>query len=85
MSNNLDSEKFQLKEVGRCSEQFGNYDVISERSRLGRLYLLPCTEPNLIAVGIEKQWFITHAEGDFVVSGYVNEAGECEERQQQRR
>lgn len=76
MSNNLDSEKFQLKEVGRCSEQFGNYDVISERSRLGRLYLLPCTEPNLIAVGIEKQWFITHAEGDFVVSGYVNKAGE---------
>lgn len=76
MSKNLDSEKFQLKEVGRCSEQFGNYDVISESSRMGRLYLLPCTEPNLIAVGIEKQWFITHAEGDFVVSGYVNEAGE---------
>lgn len=76
MSKNLDSEKFQLKEVGRCSEQFGNYDVISESSRMGRLYLLPCTEPNLIAVGIEKQWFITHAKGDFVVSGYVNEAGE---------
>lgn len=72
---NKSPNKFQLKQVG-SSQEFGNYDVTAGESRLGRLYILPCTEQTLIASGIEKQWFITHAEGNFVVSGYLNKAGE---------
>lgn len=72
---NKSPDKFQLKQVG-SSQEFGNYDVTAGESRLGRLYVLPCTEQTLIASGIEKQWFITHAEGNFVVSGYLNKAGE---------
>ena len=80
MSTNLEAQnkspdKLQLKQVG-SSQEFGNYDVTTGESRLGRLYVLPCTEQTLIASGIEKQWFITHAEGNFVVSGYLNKAGE---------
>ncbi len=68
--------KFQFTKVGQHSEPFGNYDVTSGDVYLGRLYVLPTTEPELISAGIDKQWFITHEKGDFVVSGYINENGE---------
>ena len=68
--------KFQLTKVGQHSEPFGNYDMTSGDVYLGRLYVLPTTEPELLSAGIDKQWFITHERGDFVVSGYINKNGE---------
>jgi hypothetical protein len=65
-----------LTKVGQHSEPFGNYDMTSGDVYLGRLYVLPTTEPELISAGIDKQWFITHERGDFVVSGYINKNGE---------
>lgn len=64
---------FQFTAVKQFNENFGNYDITFGDVRLGRLYVLPTTEPELISAGIDKQWFITHEKGDFVVSGYINE------------
>ncbi|OKH30231.1 hypothetical protein NIES2119_31350 [[Phormidium ambiguum] IAM M-71] len=53
-----------------------NCDVTQDGQYLGRLYVFPTTNPNFIAMGIEKEWFLAHAEGEFVISGYVNTNGE---------
>lgn len=49
-----------------------NCDVTQDGQYLGRLYVFPTTNPNFIAMGIEKEWFLAHAEGEFVISGYIN-------------
>lgn len=52
-----------------------NCDVTQDGQYLGRLYVFPTTNPNFIAMGIEKEWFLAHAEGEFVISGYINTNG----------
>lgn len=68
--------KFEFISVKQFSDEFGNYDVTFGDIRLGRLYVLPIIEPALLSAGIDKQWFISHEKGDFVVSGYINKNGE---------
>ncbi|MBE9224717.1 hypothetical protein IQ264_04445 [Phormidium sp. LEGE 05292] len=53
-----------------------NCDVTQDGQYLGRLYVFPTTNPNFIAMGIEKEWFLAHAEGEFVISGYINTNGQ---------
>lgn len=53
-----------------------NCDVAQNKQYLGRLYVFPTTNSDLIAMGVEKEWFLAHAEGEFVISGYVNTEGQ---------
>ena len=53
-----------------------NCDVICDEQYLGRLYVFPTNDPALNTLGIEKEWFLSHEPGDFVVSGHVNAVGE---------
>lgn len=53
-----------------------NCDVTCDEQYLGRLYVFPTNDPALSALGIEKEWFLAHEPGDFVVSGHVNALGE---------
>ncbi len=53
-----------------------NFNINLEDKFLGRLYLFPVQESELLAVGIKTQWFLTHQQGDFVVTGHINQAGE---------
>lgn len=53
-----------------------NCDVTCDEQYLGRLYVFPTNDPELRALGIEKEWFLAHELGDFVVSGHVNAVGE---------
>ena len=50
-----------------------HFDISSESEHLGRLYVFDVTEPELLAKGIEKQWFLTHSEAGCVVSGHVDQ------------
>jgi hypothetical protein len=52
-----------------------HFEVSSGAEPLGRLYLFEVTEPELLAQGIEKQWFLTHQQTGEVVSGHVNQDG----------
>ena len=68
-------EMYQLRPI--CDTDAAlNCDVIQDRQYLGRLYVFPIANPNFIAMGIEKEWFLAHAEGEFVISGYVNTEGQ---------
>jgi hypothetical protein len=53
-----------------------NCDVTCDERYLGRLYVFPTTDPALHVLGIEKEWFLAHESGNFVVSGHVNTVGE---------
>lgn len=53
-----------------------NCDVTCDEQYLGRLYVFPTNDPALNDLGIEKEWFLTHESGNFVVSGHVNAVGE---------
>lgn len=53
-----------------------NCDVTQDGQYLGRLYIFPTTNSNFIAIGIEKEWFLAHVEGEFVISGYINTNGQ---------
>jgi hypothetical protein len=50
-----------------------HFDISSESEHLGRLYVFDVTEPELLAKGISKQWFLTHGEAGCVVSGHVSQ------------
>ena len=53
-----------------------NCDVTCDKQYLGQLYVFPTNDPALNDLGIEKEWFLAHELGDFVVSGHVNAVGE---------
>jgi hypothetical protein len=53
-----------------------NCDVTCDEQYLGRLYVFPTTDSALHALGIEKEWFLAHESGEFVVSGHINTVGE---------
>lgn len=53
-----------------------HYDLITGDKHLGRLYVFPVEEPELLAKGITKQWFVTHQEAGAIISGHVNEANQ---------
>jgi hypothetical protein len=66
---------YQLTPIAN-TETALNCDVTSDELYLGRLYVFPTTNTALHDLGIEKEWFLAHKSGDFVVSGHVNAVGE---------
>lgn len=50
-----------------------HFDISCESEHLGRLYVFDVTEPELLAKGIDKQWFLTHGEAGCVLSGHVSQ------------
>ncbi|BDA74098.1 hypothetical protein CAL7716_082640 [Calothrix sp. PCC 7716] len=55
-----------------------NCDVTSEGKHeyMGRLYILAAEEPTLLNLGIEKEWFLDHSQGQFLVCGHINTNGQ---------
>lgn len=55
-----------------------NCDVVSEGKDeyMGRLYILTAEEPKLLNLGIEKEWFLAHTQGQFLVCGHINADGQ---------
>jgi hypothetical protein len=55
-----------------------NCDIskINENECIGRLYILKTEEPTLLKLGIEKEWFLAHESGHFLICGHINHAGE---------
>ncbi|NJR19217.1 MAG: hypothetical protein HC785_28320 [Calothrix sp. CSU_2_0] len=55
-----------------------NYDISSSeiQGNIGRLYILNAEEPTLLKLGIEKEWFLAHQSGDFLICGHINNSGE---------
>jgi len=53
-----------------------NVKINSEDQYLGRLYIFAAEEPTLLKLGIEKEWFLAHESGKFVVSGHINTQGQ---------
>lgn len=43
---------------------------------MGRLYVFPTEDPALLKLGIEKEWFLAHESGDYVVCGHINTEGQ---------
>ncbi len=66
---------YQLTPITNTETVF-NCDVTCDKQYLGQLYVFPTNDPALNDLGIEKEWFLTHESGDFVVSGHVNTVGE---------
>lgn len=72
----MNSSDYALAVVCESSDGIANYDVSRSDWYLGRLYVLPVSDPQLVSKGIDKQWFLTHQAGDFIVSGYINSSGD---------
>jgi hypothetical protein len=55
-----------------------NYDISTtdKKEPIGRLYILNTEEPALLKLGIEKEWFLAHQSGDFLICGHINHSGE---------
>ena len=55
-----------------------NCDVTSggKHEYMGRLYILAAEEPTLLNLGIEKEWFLDHSQGQFLVCGHINANGQ---------
>ncbi|MGH2412839.1 MAG: hypothetical protein ACRDEA_03915, partial [Microcystaceae cyanobacterium] len=53
-----------------------HFDVIEGDEHLGRLYVFPVTDLELVAQGISQQWFLTHQQGDCLICGHVKGAQE---------
>ena len=68
----MNQAEYELTKIN----DLGNFNIKLEDKFLGRLYLFPVQESELLAVGIKTQWFLTHQQGDFVVTGHINQAGE---------
>ncbi|BAY34609.1 hypothetical protein NIES2107_65140 [Nostoc carneum NIES-2107] len=43
---------------------------------MGRLYILATEDPVLLKLGIEKEWFLAHNLGGFLISGHINTDGD---------
>ncbi|MGL5923971.1 hypothetical protein [Chroococcidiopsis sp.] len=72
----MNSSEYELAVVCESSDGIANYDVSRSDWYLGRLYVLPVSDPQLVSKGIDKKWFLTHQAGDFIVSGYINSSGD---------
>lgn len=72
----MNSSEYALAVVCESSNGIANYDVSRSDWYLGRLYVLPVSDPQLVSKGIDKKWFLTHQAGDFIVSGYINSSGD---------
>ncbi|OWY65666.1 hypothetical protein B7486_40775 [cyanobacterium TDX16] len=72
----MNSSDYALAVVCESSDGIANYDVSRSDWYLGRLYVLPVSDPQLVSKGIDKKWFLTHQAGDFIVSGYINSSGD---------
>ncbi len=68
----MNQAEYELTKIN----DLGNFNIKLENKFLGRLYLFPVTESELLAAGIKTKWFLTHQQGDFVVTGHINQAGE---------
>ena len=68
----MNQAEYELTKIN----DLGNFNINLEDKFLGRLYLFPVQESELLAAGIKTQWFLTHQQGDFVVTGHINQAGE---------
>jgi hypothetical protein len=55
-----------------------NYDVTTsdDNRYMGRLYILTAENPVLQNLGIEKEWFLAHESGEFMICGHINNVGE---------
>ena len=55
-----------------------NYDVTTsdDNQYMGRLYILTAENPVLQNLGIEKEWFLAHESGEFMICGHINNIGE---------
>ena len=55
-----------------------NYDVTTsdDNQYMGRLYILTAENPVLHNLGIEKEWFLAHESGEFMICGHINNIGE---------
>ncbi|RUT04039.1 hypothetical protein DSM106972_049530 [Dulcicalothrix desertica PCC 7102] len=55
-----------------------NYDVTTsdDNQYMGRLYILTAENPVLQNLGIEKEWFLAHESGEFMICGHINNVGE---------
>lgn len=55
-----------------------NYDVTTsdDNQYMGRLYILTAEDPVLQNLGIEKEWFLAHESGEFMICGHINNVGE---------
>ncbi len=55
-----------------------NYDVTTSEDNqyMGRLYILTAENPVLQNLGIEKEWFLAHESGEFMICGHINNVGE---------
>lgn len=47
-----------------------------EDKYMGRLYILATEDPELLKLGIEKEWFLAHESGDFFICGHINIEGQ---------
>ncbi len=68
----MNQAEYELTKIN----DLGNFNINLEDKFLGRLYLFPVQESELLAAGIKTQWFLTHQQGDFIVTGHINQAGE---------
>ncbi|GJD19878.1 hypothetical protein RIVM261_048340 [Rivularia sp. IAM M-261] len=55
-----------------------SYDVTTSNDSqyMGRLYILAAEDPMLQNLGIEKEWFLAHESGEFLICGHINNVGE---------
>jgi hypothetical protein len=55
-----------------------NCDIIKsdENEYMGRLYILAASDPALLNLSIEKEWFLAHKSGEFLICGHINNEGE---------
>ncbi len=55
-----------------------SYDVTTSNDSqyMGRLYILTAENPVLQNLGIEKEWFLAHESGEFMICGHINNIGE---------
>lgn len=55
-----------------------NYDVTTsdDNQYMGRLYILTAEDSMLQNLGIEKEWFLAHESGEFMICGHINNVGE---------
>lgn len=55
-----------------------SYNITTDNNNqyMGRLYVLTAQDPMLQNLGIEKEWFLSHESGEFLICGHINHSGE---------